>query len=327
MTSGEKKLLQVIHKKELKIYSIFRKICNKHNLRYYAIQGTTLGAIFWSGFIPWDDDMDIGMPIDDYEKFVKIAKKELPKGISLLDTPWSGCKIHDEKTTFIEVVDIPNTTKWHGIFIDIVPLIAVPDDKKQKKIFFDEMHEYHVESIKKERYPKSCTTSKRQLNKWRKDLTHRYEYGTTELITDFSFGYYYSFRTEGFNNPIEKPFENKKIFISSTYDFDLKSRYGKYKKHPSKNNVYSHLNNTVVDVKTSYKNYLKRYNRLPSWIKEAFIKASESEGVYYSSFQWLKHENEKLTEELKNILGSPEYKFGKITLFLPRKIVGIFRKS
>lgn len=56
------------------------KICKKHEIPYFLIAGTCLGAVRHHGFIPWDDDLDIGMMREDYERFVEILKKELPSG-------------------------------------------------------------------------------------------------------------------------------------------------------------------------------------------------------------------------------------------------------
>ena len=71
---------------ELDIMHQFQKICEKHGLKWYAIGGTLLGAIRHKGFIPWDDDMDVGMPIDDYKKFCQFAPTELeyPSGVKQL---------------------------------------------------------------------------------------------------------------------------------------------------------------------------------------------------------------------------------------------------
>ena len=55
------------------------KVCKEHNLRYYIMAGTMLGAVRHKGFIPWDDDIDILMPRPDYLRFVKVFNKSNKK--------------------------------------------------------------------------------------------------------------------------------------------------------------------------------------------------------------------------------------------------------
>lgn len=64
-----------MQEKELDMVKEFLKICEKHNLKYFMAGGTFLGAVRHKGFIPWDDDVDLGMYRDDYEKFLDIAKR------------------------------------------------------------------------------------------------------------------------------------------------------------------------------------------------------------------------------------------------------------
>lgn len=65
----------------LDIYKAIRAICDRHNLKYFASGGTTLGAVRHGGFIPWDDDLDLEMPRKDYEQFCAVVENELPKGL------------------------------------------------------------------------------------------------------------------------------------------------------------------------------------------------------------------------------------------------------
>ena len=67
----------------LEILQEIHKICVENNLTYWLEAGTLLGAVRHKGFIPWDDDSDVSMPRADYEKFLKIAQKKLPKDMFL----------------------------------------------------------------------------------------------------------------------------------------------------------------------------------------------------------------------------------------------------
>ena len=73
----DKETLDKLHQVEMEILDDFVKVCEKHKLRYFLTGGTMLGAVRHSGFIPWDDDVDIGMPREDYDKFIEIGEKAL----------------------------------------------------------------------------------------------------------------------------------------------------------------------------------------------------------------------------------------------------------
>jgi lipopolysaccharide cholinephosphotransferase len=67
----------------LSLLEAFDLLCKKNRLAYWLDHGTLLGAVRHHGFIPWDDDLDVTMPRDDYEKFLEVAKQELPENIFL----------------------------------------------------------------------------------------------------------------------------------------------------------------------------------------------------------------------------------------------------
>ena len=67
-----------IQKKVFEQLEQFIYICEKWDIKYFLVCGSALGAVKYRGFIPWDDDVDVAMLRDDYERFLKIAPKELP---------------------------------------------------------------------------------------------------------------------------------------------------------------------------------------------------------------------------------------------------------
>ncbi len=71
------RILKKLQETELKILKDFILVCEKYNLNYFAMAGTAIGAVRHHGFIPWDDDIDIGMLREDYNRFLKVAEKEL----------------------------------------------------------------------------------------------------------------------------------------------------------------------------------------------------------------------------------------------------------
>ncbi len=110
----------------------FLSVCEKLNLKYYLLGGTLLGAVRHGGFIPWDDDIDVGMPRKDYEIFVREGQSYLPPPYFIqhqtTDPEFvSGfIKIRNSNTTFIET-SVVGLNINHGVFIDIFPLDFYPE--------------------------------------------------------------------------------------------------------------------------------------------------------------------------------------------------------
>ncbi len=115
--------------KLVKMLAWFHDFCNKNNLRYYIIAGTMLGAVRHGGFIPWDDDIDVGMPRSDYEKLRELSKKINENGYIFeypsdnnKEYPYLIAKLYDTSTTLIEKQRYPIK---RGIYIDIFPIDGI----------------------------------------------------------------------------------------------------------------------------------------------------------------------------------------------------------
>ena len=103
------------------------RICTKHNIPYYMIGGTMLGAIRHKGFIPWDDDMDFGIPREFYQQFIDVCQAELNPRYKFINEDNSDYavlgigKIIDTNTFLKEIYSV-DTEETIGINIDVFPL-------------------------------------------------------------------------------------------------------------------------------------------------------------------------------------------------------------
>ena len=126
--------LNTIHKNELIILKEIKRICQKYEITYYLSSGTLLGAIRHNGFIPWDDDIDIEMPLPDYNRFLKVCETELDKRFFLQNYKTDPndhqafTKVRMNNTTFMPVHHTMHHIH-HGFWIDIFPVVKLPRSK------------------------------------------------------------------------------------------------------------------------------------------------------------------------------------------------------
>lgn len=124
--------LRACQLKQLSILEVIDGICQKHHIDYWLDGGSLLGAVRHGGFIPWDDDIDIGMTLEGLQKFIQVAPAELPDHL-FLQTPESDptskepiTKIRDLNSLYIEGGDRFNVDYQKGLYVDIFPFIPYP---------------------------------------------------------------------------------------------------------------------------------------------------------------------------------------------------------
>lgn len=130
--------LKKIQAQQTQILKAFDKICRDNNLRYSIEGGTLLGAYKYQGFVPWDDDIDVVMPREDYECFLSIAPT-VQNGMSVHTYKndkymvLNYCKYRMDGTVYKEKLNAHLTKMDHGLFIDVFPLDSVIPEKLQRQ--------------------------------------------------------------------------------------------------------------------------------------------------------------------------------------------------
>ncbi|MBR2916783.1 MAG: LicD family protein, partial [Clostridia bacterium] len=122
------------------IFIEFDRVCQKHGLRYSMEGGTLLGAVKFGDFVPWDDDIDVIMVREDYEKFLKVAPKELDEKFflqscnSMKQFPLSYAKLCYDGTKICDYAYSHIKEMNHGVFMDIFPVDNVIPEKLDKQV-------------------------------------------------------------------------------------------------------------------------------------------------------------------------------------------------
>lgn len=275
-----------IQDKILEIFIEFKRICDKYNLKYYAIGGTCIGAVRHKGFIPWDDDMDLAMPLEDYMKFRKIASKELNEPFELLDYMNKNqghkllrfMKLQNKNTTFIEKVERNYPERHKGIFIDIMPITGISKNKVLNKLFQSKLKLFFFLNVIRNTDYSERTTNKGKII-WkifyvfvkRKDKEY-YKRKEEELYKKYDISekndiffpwrvplrkpYANTFNYNWFLSSIDVPFESTTISIPCCYKEYLTKDFGDYMKLPPKEKQVSNHKDTIINISIPYKEYI-----------------------------------------------------------------------
>lgn len=111
---------------QLEMLKVLDEICKRNDIHYQLFAGTALGAVRHRGFIPWDDDLDVVMLREDYEKFLKIAPQQIGNAYFLQKEfsehwPMQFSKLRKNDTAFIERYIAKDEQTHMGVYLDIFP--------------------------------------------------------------------------------------------------------------------------------------------------------------------------------------------------------------
>ncbi len=247
----------------LDMLKYFHEFCTQNDIRYYVVGGTTLGAVRHDGFIPWDDDIDVGLPRNDYERLIELFPKNGNKYIieSVYSDDVNFCysfsKIYDTSTTMIE-----NTTKSlrRGIYIDIFPLDGVGNTKEEvittykpigKKKDMLSLRTIKINSKRKwyknialwiiQHIPEKILSEKKlclEIN----ELCKKKSYDDCEIVGNLvgAWGRKEIMSKNMFGKPTLHKFENIEVNIQENFDGYLTHLYGDWRKLPPEEKRVSH---------------------------------------------------------------------------------------
>ena len=260
---------------ELEMLREFDRICRKYELKYVLGFGTLLGAVRHGGFIPWDDDIDVCMPYEDYVKFIELAPEELDKKRFFLRTQDTDkdCNlsfIQMKRNGTIYCRDKRESYDTHlGVFIDIFPMFNGSNCKILHNIqfrickFYKTMIWAHMGAISEKKYYLrkyylllSKVSNKDAYKKYMKWAT-LFKKPTDKLafLSVFRNPYNVAYtRKESLENTIEMNFEGFKFRVPSNYEDVLCSIYSdEYMRYPElRNRVAKHLP-AVIEIGDLFK--------------------------------------------------------------------------
>lgn len=268
-----------VKKIELEILGEFMRVCDELNLRWYAGYGTALGAIRHKGFIPWDDDVDIVMPREDYEIFCEKAQELLPENyfVQTLKSekeyylPYA--KLRRSDTTFWEKGTLYDEIN-HGIYVDIFPMDGYPTNFLAEKIFMlkrivynnflyqsgncKELNGYRRALVLLYKIFRGKLTRKEAAYKKEK-LVKKTSYDKSELVSCMveDFPKAEAVLEDVYGEGREVEFENIRIRVPAKCEVYLEKLYGDYMQFPPEEQRVPIHTCVLIDAKKSYLEYDK----------------------------------------------------------------------
>ena len=238
---------------ELEIAAWFCNVCKKYDLKYFLIGGSAIGAVRHNGFIPWDDDLDIGMLRNDFDKFRKVSLNELPSDYKIEYGVLEGnifsslLRIRDNDTTGIIVDEYKQDSPGGGIFIEIYPFDNAPTGIKRKvqlaksSALFLALNNWNREEnfsgikkwvIKGLKQLSIETVWKMYESNNKKYMNSKEEYVDTVALPSYAKQGIHFYRIEDVQKTVPHKYEFMELDIPKGNDQCLRQQYGDYMELP-----------------------------------------------------------------------------------------------
>ncbi len=261
---------------ELDLLLLFDTLCKEHNLTYFLMHGTLLGAVRHKGFIPWDDDIDVVMPREDYDKFLSLANsiKEpyfLQTPITDSESGFSIAKLKNSNTTCVNELFKYQEMNF-GIHIDILPLDNFVDEgakERYEKInalnidasTYMRLKHPNLDEKNKERVKKYSGKTSKEIFEEVEKISSQFENIKTNKVTVAPLTLYplenNVFEREDFSDKIMCEFEGFSFPIPIGFGRLLKVMYGDYSILPPKEKRGVWHGGAIFEPDMPYKEYLK----------------------------------------------------------------------
>ncbi len=249
--------LEEIKKIEMQIMEKVDSICKEHNIKYTLMAGSAIGAVRHHGFIPWDDDIDIMMLREDYNKLKEIFENNEYEDLKYMscetqqDFPYPFAKVISTKTSAKEIgIKKP---KDYGLFIDIFPVDKVPENEIERnrflnkvrfwyKLYFVKIYEHQISTNKLKLFvkraislilkPISLRKVVLKLDNLSKENNNKESYLYAVICDNNTLNKKIVYPREMYSNVSDVDFENKKILLMDEYNEYLTNEFGDYMKLP-----------------------------------------------------------------------------------------------